>query len=216
MPTTDLKFKSLAKWIALASMAVVAFASPAWASEIPVRTQTVRNLQAAYNQKVNTYVSYLAYAERAQEEEYGEVASLFRAAACAEHVQQRNLAAALRKMGFEPGRRISPPIVKATVENLQRSANDIESSGHDAMFSKFIKEAEAEGNENAARAFRYVAESESQHARLFKAAPSNLHRMSADESHLYYVCNVCGAIAERSDKLCPICGDPKAGYEEMF
>lgn len=216
MATRDLKLKSLPKWVVLASVTVVAFASLAWVSETPVRTQTVRNLQAVYNGKVNTYVRYLAYAERAQDEEYGEVASLFRAAACAEHVQQRNLAAAMRKMGFEPGRRIDPPLVKPTAENLRRAASDIGSSERHATYSQFIKEAEAEGNEDATRGFRYVMASEAQQSGLFKAALSNLHRMSAGESHLYYVCSVCGYMAERSDKLCPICGDPKAGYEEMF
>jgi len=215
MSTRGLKFKSLPKWVVLASVAVVAFASLAWVSETPVRTKTVRNLQATYNGKVNTYVRYLAYAERAQDEEYGEVASLFRAAAYAEHVQQRNLAAAMRKMGFEPGRRISVPVVKSTPENLRRAANDIESSGRHAMYPQLMKEAKAEGSEDAARAFRYVMESESQHAMLFKAAVSKLHRMNAEESHLYYVCNVCGTIAERADKPCPICGVTKAGYEEV-
>lgn len=216
MPTRDLKFKSFPKWAVLGSMMVVVFASLAWMNEAPVRTKTVRNLQAAYNGKVNTYVRYLAYAERAQDEEYGEVASLFRAAACAEHVQQRNLAAVMRKMGFEPGRRIDPPVVKTTAENLRRAADDIEASERETMYPQFIKEAKAEGNEDAVRTFRYAMGSETQHSKLFKAALGNLHRMSAGESHLYYVCNVCGYTAEHGVKPCPGCGDPKAEYEEMF
>lgn len=214
MSIKDLKLKSLPTWPVLGLMAVAVFASLAWMSEAPVRTRTVRNLQAVYSAKVNTYVRYLAYAERAQEEEYGEVASLFRAAACAEHVQQRNLVTVMRKMGFEPGRRIDSPVVKTTAENLRRAADDIGASERDTMYLQFIKEAKAEGNEDAVRTFQYAMGSESQHSKLFKAALTNLHRMSAEESHLYYVCNVCGYTTKHAVKPCPICG--KVEYEEMF
>ena len=42
---------------------------------------TLENMQAAFNGESNAHAKYLAFAARADSEGYGEVASLFRAAA---------------------------------------------------------------------------------------------------------------------------------------
>ncbi len=215
MATVDLKFKSLPKWAVLGSLTVVIFASLAWMGDAPAQSQTVLNLQAAYAAESNAYVRYQAFAERAQENEFGEAASLFRAAACAEHVHLKNLAAVMRKMGFEPVIRIDNPVVKTTAENLRTSAEVGEAYERDILYPEFIKEAKAAGHDEAARVFQFAMTAEAQHAKLFKTALSNLHRMDMT-SRVYYVCNVCGYTAETAAKPCPGCGEPKPTYEEMF
>jgi hypothetical protein len=78
MATLDLKFKSLPKWAVPGSLTVAMFASIAWMREASAQSKTVLNLQAAYTAETNAYMRYLALAERAQEQEFGEAASLFR------------------------------------------------------------------------------------------------------------------------------------------
>ena len=215
MATRNLKFKIVPKWGVLGFLAVVGFASLAWVSDAPRQSRTAQNLQSAYTAEANGYVRYLAFAERAQENEYGEAASLFRAAACAQHVHLKNFAAVMRKMGYEPVIRIDAPVVKTTAQNLRISAQVGEAYERDILYPELIKEAKAEGNDEAARMFQYVTTAEAQHAKLFKAALSNLHKMDMT-NRVYYVCNMCGYTAERAAKPCPGCGDPKATYEEMF
>ena len=215
MATVDLKFKSLPKWAVLGSLTVVMFASLAWMSDAPAQSQTALNLQAAYTAESNAYVRYLAFAERAQENEYGEAASLFRAAACAEHIHLKNLAAVMRQMGYEPVIRIDTPVVKTTAANLRTSAQVGEAYERDVQYPEFIKAARAEGNEGAVRVFQHTMTAEAQHAKLFKTALSNLHRMDMT-NRVYYVCSMCGYTAERAAKPCPGCGHPEPAYEETF
>lgn len=215
MTTRELNYKTLQTGAVLGCLAVIAFVSLAVLAAQPPQTKTLVNLQTAYNAEANAYVSYLAFAERAQEDEFGEVASLFRAAAYSEHVQLRNLADVIRKMGAEPAFRIDDPLPKTTWRNLQRAADEREASNRDVVYSKFVEEAKAEGNKDAERVFDYAGTAEAQHVKLFKAALKNLKNMTA-ESHLYYVCNVCGYTSERPIKPCPGCGNPNASYEEMF
>lgn len=215
MATVDLKFKSLPIGAVLGALTVVMLASIAWVREGSAQSKTVLNLQSAYTAETNAYVRYMAFAERAQEEEFGEAASLFRAAACAEHVHLKNFAAVMRKMGFEPVIRIDTPVVKTTAENLQTSAEVGEAYERDVLYPELIKEAKAAGHDEAARVFQSAMRAEAQHAKLFKTALSNLHRMDMT-SRVYYVCNLCGYTAETAAKPCPGCGEPKPTYEEMF
>src|SRR6516164_255352 len=55
-----------------------------------VCTKTMQNLQRALNGERNAHSRYLAFAEKAHQEGYGAVASLFRAAAAAEEVHGNN------------------------------------------------------------------------------------------------------------------------------
>ena len=54
------------------------------------RRSTLDNLQAAFNGESNANARYLAFAKKADEEGYGQVASLFRAAARAEEIHAAN------------------------------------------------------------------------------------------------------------------------------
>ena len=65
---------------------------------------TLQNMQTAFNGESNAHLRYLAFAEQADRESYGEVASLFRAAARAEEVHASNHAEVIKGMGADsPG-----------------------------------------------------------------------------------------------------------------
>ena len=69
-------------------------------------TKTLDNLQAGFNGESNAHARYLAFAEKAGQEGYGEVASLFRAAAKAEEVHAANHAGVIKTLGGTPQAKI--------------------------------------------------------------------------------------------------------------
>ncbi|HEX7334620.1 MAG TPA: rubrerythrin family protein, partial [Pyrinomonadaceae bacterium] len=85
----------------------------------PTATKTLDNLQTAFNGESNAKARYLAFAQKAEAEGYGKVASLFRAAARAEDIHANNHAEVIRKLGATPTADVKTPEVKSTAENLQ-------------------------------------------------------------------------------------------------
>lgn len=214
MSVNGLKGKVLRKGTLTGSLAVVVFLGVAWFGTRPEQNKTPQNLQAAYNGEANAHARYIAFADQAMHEEHYEVASLFRAAAYAEHIHFERFADAIRKMGGEPASRIETGAVKTTKENLRTAADEGEAYERDTLYPRFIREAESEGNQDAARAFQYARMAEAQHFKLFKAALENL-RTTGVESHPYYVCRMCGYMAEHPVTPCPGCSDPHAVYAEV-
>jgi rubrerythrin len=203
--------------LSLIALALVIFALviPAKSSSNAEASKTLDNLQAAYNGESNAHARYLAFAERADEEGYGQVASLFRAAARAEQIHLTNHAAVIRKMGAEPQVRIESPVVKSTQENLASSANKGEAFERDTIYPEFIRQAEAEGNQDAAQTFDFARKAEAQHFRLFTEALNNINQMRG-ESRQYYVCTVCGyTTAELPSTSCISCLSPAEKYEAV-
>jgi rubrerythrin len=105
-------------------------------------TSTLDNLQTAFNGESNANARYLAFARKADEEGFGEVASLFRAAAKAEEVHARNHGDVIRKMGATPALNLEPIEVKTTHENL-KAAIAGEKYERDIMYPKFVEVAQA-------------------------------------------------------------------------
>ena len=105
---------------------------------------TAQNLQDAFAGESQANRKYLAFAKKAEQDGFPQVAKLFRAAAEAETVHAH---AHLRVMGG----------VKSTAENLQ-AAIEGEGSEFKEMYPKFLKEAEEEGNTPATFSFKHALE----------------------------------------------------------
>jgi rubrerythrin len=74
-------------------------------------------------------------------------------------------------------------------------------------YPQFIREAEEEGQRQAALTFSQARDVEEEHAALYKRA---MGAMLRDEVHDYHVCTVCGYIAEReAPERCPVCNAKK-------
>lgn len=167
------------------------------------RGKTLQNLQSAYNGESNARAKYLEFAKRAENEGYGKVASLFRAAAAAENIHRDCEAAVIRKMGAVPRAEIKLPAVKSTKLNLEESANKGEAYERDTMYPRFIRQAEKDGNNEAARCFRWARDAEAEHFKLFSAAARNLEQMRGSPK-IYYVCNEGGYTMAKLDATkCP-------------
>src|ERR1035441_3646768 len=88
------------------------------ASTATVSATTLANLQAAYEGESNACAKYTAFAVKAVEEGFMDVASLFRAAARAEQIHAENHARVIRKFGADPKCTIHEVTVGSTAENL--------------------------------------------------------------------------------------------------
>ena len=152
---------------------------------------TMENLKNAFAGESQANRKYLAFAKKADDEGYPQIANLFRAAAEAETVHAHNHLRALKG-------------IRSTKENLNEA---IEGETHEFvnMYPEMIEAAKAEGNKEAERTFRYANEVEKMHANLYQRLLDNLD--SIKETYAYYVCPVCGYTAEKEPPgSCPICG----------
>jgi rubrerythrin len=101
-------------------------------------TSALDNLQTAFNGESNANTRYLAFAKKADEEGFGEVASLFRAAAKNKEIHARNHSDVIRKMGATPALNLEPIEVKSTHENLKTAIAD-EKYERDIMYPEFVE-----------------------------------------------------------------------------
>jgi len=178
-------------------------------------TKTLDNLQAGFNGESNAHARYLAFAEKADQEGYGEVASLFRAAAKAEEVHAANHAAVIKKMGGTAEAKIETAVVKSTKENLEAAIKG-ESYERDTMYPEFLKQARAEGNRDAVQTFNYAKTAEAEHAKLYSEALNNLPNLKGSKAKDYFVCTVCGYTTSKVDfSKCPSCFTHKDKYEKV-
>lgn len=162
-------------------------------------SKTTKNLQDAFAGESQANRKYLAFAKKAEEEGFMQIAKLFRAAAEAETVHAHNH---LREMGG----------IRTTKENLQEAING-ESYEFQKMYPQMIKDAEAEGQKGALKSFNFANEVEKIHADLYKKAVENLGKNPSVD---YHVCQVCGNTVEgEPPDRCPICGANKKMFKKV-
>lgn len=166
---------------------------------------TLENMQAAFNGESNAHLRYLAFALRAESEGYGEVASLFRAAAHAEEIHAANHAQVIKEMGGVPHAQIETLTVRSTRENLEAAIKG-ESYERDTMYPDFLKQARADGNVRAVKSLNYARTAEIEHAKLYSAALAHLDSLKGTSRTSFYVCPTCGfTVREKDFAKCPSC-----------
>lgn len=165
---------------------------------------TLDNLMTAYDGESNARARYLEFAKKADEEGYGAVASLFRAAAEAEKIHLERHAGIIKSLGGEAKAVIETPVVKTTKENLE-SAVAGETYENKTMYPEFLKQAEKEKIAEAIDAFEDAGAAEGVHANLYKNALANLDKMKGPKKE-FFVCPLCGNVVDSLPGLaCPIC-----------
>ncbi len=198
-----------------AGVIVVVLALAALTSVANAAQTSLENLQAAFNGESNAHARYLAFAEKADTEGYGEVASLFRAAAKAEEVHAANHAVVIKKLGGTPEAKMEPAVVGSTKDNLEAAIKG-ESYERDTMYPEFLKQARAEGNRDAVQTFNYAKTAEAEHAKLYSEALNNLAQSQGSKAKDYYVCSICGYTTARIDfSKCPSCFNDKEKYQKV-
>jgi rubrerythrin len=161
--------------------------------------KTDENLKAAFAGESQANRRYLAFARKAEEEGFTQVAKLFKATAEAETVHALNH---LRITGQ----------IKSTLDNLDTAVSG-ETFEFKEMYPRYIETAKNEENKHAAWSFDVANQVEQIHANLFEKAIAALKNKKPLKQVDYYVCGVCGNTVENEppDK-CPICGSPKEKF----
>jgi rubrerythrin len=161
--------------------------------------KTLRNLYDAYTGESKAVTRLKAFARKAEEEEFEGVAKLFRAVAESESVHAYNNLRLLREIND----------TETNLEEALAKEQKIAQVGYDS----FIADAEAEGDKAASTMFAYARDVEERHAQLYERA---LQHMVADRVPRYFVCGVCGYVADEVlPEKCPICGAPEEQFFEV-
>lgn len=161
--------------------------------------KTSKNLQTAFTGEAKALVRNRVFAEVAENEGYTQIARLFRAVSEAEAVHAKN---ALRLMGD----------MKSTEDNL-KAAFENEILAKNDYYPPFIRTAEEEGKSGVALVFSRARDVEERHAQLYRGA---LDYMVNEQEVDYFVCDVCGFVAEReAPDECPICSAPKDAFRKV-
>jgi rubrerythrin len=172
-------------------------------------SKTLENLMSAYVGESNANAKYLAYAKKADEEGYGEVASLFRSAAKAEEIHAVKLSKEIKGMGGTPAVEIKLPEIKTTKENLTDALKG-ESYERDTMYPEFIKTAKKENKPDAIKVFNYAKAAETTHAAFYQDYLAKLDSLKGSKAKDFFVCGECGYTVVKVDyEKCPICFSPK-------
>jgi len=163
---------------------------------------TKDNLQGAFAGESQANRKYLAFAKKAAEDGFPQIARLFRAAAEAETVHAH---AHFRVMNG----------IKSTADNLQ-AAIDGEGYEFKEMYPAFLAEAEKEGDKGAVKSFIYALAVEEIHYGLYTRALGSFKSGKDLPDAPIHVCMVCGntVVGEPPDK-CPICGMPKSKFTQV-
>jgi len=160
------------------------------------------NLKEAFAGESQANRKYLAFAQKADAEGFGQVAKLFRAAAEAETVHAH---AHLRILGG----------IKSTQENLEEA---IEGEGFEfqEMYPKFLEEAQAEENKPAIFSIKNALAVEEIHHGLYSDAMEAVKGGSDLPADSIYVCSICGntVFGGPQDK-CSVCGVAKEKFFEV-
>jgi rubrerythrin len=180
-----------------------------------VSTQTMQNLQTALRGERNAHARYLAFAEKADQEGYGAVASLFRAAAAAEEVHGNNHERTIRGLGGAPDVELQSPATRSTRENLEAAISG-ETYERQKMYPEFVQQARKDAYVPAIVTMTQAQNTEEEHARLFSEALNNLDGLKGSMARSYYVCTVCGfTTVDLNFEKCKNCFKPKEKYKSV-
>ncbi len=154
---------------------------------------TIENAKEAFAGESQANRKYLAFSEKAAEEGFKNIATLYKAASEAEAIHAKKLLKVLA--AIEP-----------TAKNLEVSiAGETHEFTH--MYPEFVKLAETEGRSDAMLAFTHAMKAEQVHANLYKKALDAVKAGNDLGREKIFLCPVCGNIETgKAPDKCPICG----------
>ncbi len=153
---------------------------------------TLDNLKEAFAGESQAFQKYSAFAKKADQDGFPNIAKLFRLTAQAEKIHAE-------------GHFKSMDSVKSTSENLQTAIAG-ETYEFTTMYPPMVKQAEKEGHKGA-RMLDYAFDAEQVHAKLYTQALEAVKGGKDLSTTDFYLCPVCGNIefGKPPDK-CPVCG----------
>ncbi|MCM2316300.1 MAG: rubrerythrin [Thermoanaerobaculia bacterium] len=198
----------------VAAALLIAFVTVARGEQNTPKQVVLDDLQKALDNEFNARMRYRAFAEKAIEEGYQEIASLFHAAARAEEVHA-GLFMSLSLARGGSGQAVTESVdVKTTRENLARlvAAEKLE---RDQVYPLFAEHATAAGDKRAADVFEMVRSAEVEHFNLCSEAAADLEKHKGP-ARTWYVCRGCGYTTPLLPAgKCPICRGSHDDFREV-
>ena len=185
--------------------------------------ETIAALQVAYRGEIQAHLNYMAYAQKADSENYPNIGHLFVSLATSESIHARNLKKALSDLGVDVKEMPKPEIkVSSTKENL-KNATQVELQEIDQRYPQLVEKIKPENHEAAIRNITYAWESEKQHRDLIQKIQSGtgilfgvLTRTIEKTPTRYFVCQNCGStLLELPKDICPICKGSVSEYKVL-
>jgi rubrerythrin len=153
---------------------------------------TASNLKEAFAGESQANQKYRAFAKKAEQDGFPNVARLFRTAAEAERIHAE-------------GHLRASDGIASTRENL-KAAIEGETQEYTTMYPPMLAEAQAEGH-RAKLMFGFALKAEAVHAELYKRALQAVEQGKDLAETGFYLCPVCGHIEfGKPPETCPICG----------
>ena len=162
---------------------------------------TESNLNEAFAGESQANRKYLAFAGKAEQEGFINVARLFRAAAEAETIHAMGHLKALEG-------------IKSTADNLRTAAAG-ETYEYTKMYPPMLQQA-VEDDHSAKRMFAYALKAEAVHAKLYQMALEAVAQGKDLSEVGFYLCPVCGNIEfGKAPESCSICGAKGEKFVKM-
>jgi len=165
-------------------------------------SKTEENLKAAFSGESQARNKYDYFAKVARKEGYHYIASIFEETALNEQQHAKDEFKLLKGIGD-------------TKANL-KAAMEGEHYENTEMYPTFAKEAEEEGNMEAARLFKQIAKVEEEHEARYRKLLEMVENGTVykREKPIRWVCSKCGYIHEGTEppEKCPSCKHPREYY----
>ena len=167
-----------------------------------MKEKSEKNLKDAFAGESQAHMKYMAFGDKAERENFPNVARLFRANSYAEQVHATSH---LRTLSG----------IQSTAENLN-AAIEGETYEVEEMYPEFIKDAQEEEEPMAERTTLWAKAAEEVHANLYKKAKDAVDSGQDADLGPIHVCPVCGYTMEgEAPDVCPVCGTPKDRFTQF-
>ena len=164
-------------------------------------TSTLDNLKEAFAGESQANQKYRAFAKKAEQDGFANIARLFRTTAEAERLHAEGHLKAMENIG-------------STAENLQAAIAG-ETHETETMYPPMFEQAQAEGHK-AKRMFGYALEAEAVHAKLYQLALEAVQQGKDLTEVDFYLCPVCGYIEfGKPTEDCPVCGTKAEKFTQV-
>lgn len=179
--------------------------------------ETPKNILRAIAGESMARNKYTYFASAAKKEGYEQISAIFLETAD----NEKEHAKRLMKLLKEPVEASSIesfdfPIVKSTVDNLAAAAAG-EKHEWTEMYPDFVKVAQDEGFNEAARVFKEIGEVEEKHEERYLKLKENIEKgiVFKRDEEVEWKCRNCGYVHKGTEApdVCPACAHPQSYYE---
>ena len=182
-------------------------------------TQTEKNLLLAYHGESINRNLYTYFADRAKEEGFEQIATIFLETANHEHEHARQELNFLKTSDVELPTLVYPlKGVNDTMSNLETAVAG-ENYEQTTMYPDFARIAHEEGFSEVAEMLRHIATVEAQHEKRYRTLLKNLKegKVFRKDRIVKWKCRTCGYVKENEEAplSCPICSYSQAYFEQF-